>query len=151
MFTRLCRRLRGRRKAAAHRDPDQAPPWWEEQERLWNELVPASGQAHTVQGELIRATGKAADEAYRNGNVNWESGYDALVAAVGENLTAHGVFSPQENAEIERCVREIIDNFEAPDLSGHGSAYYRLSEMAVRFCRARREPIPREPDPDLRI
>ena len=30
--------------------------WWEEQPRLWEKLVPKSGQASTVQGELIRCT-----------------------------------------------------------------------------------------------
>ena len=48
--------------------------WWEEQPRLWKELVPRSGQAGTIQGELIRCTGKLTDEAYRNGNVNWGLG-----------------------------------------------------------------------------
>ena len=107
--------------------------WWEEQERLWNELVPSSGHAKTVQGELIRCTGKATDEAYRNSNINWESGYETLVRSIGQNLTSHNVFTEEINSKIISAVNEIIENFEAPDVSGHGSAYYYLTEMAVRF------------------
>ena len=46
--------------------------WWEEQEKLWKKLVPAEGRAKSVQGELIRCMGKLTDEAYRNGNGNWD-------------------------------------------------------------------------------
>jgi len=45
--------------------------WKREQTRLWQTLVPKSGRASTLQGELIRITGKLTDEAYRNGNMNW--------------------------------------------------------------------------------
>lgn len=38
--------------------------------RLWDYLVPISGSAQTVQGEVIRITGRIADELYRNGGMN---------------------------------------------------------------------------------
>ena len=38
-----------------------------------------SGQADTVQGELIRAVERLRDEAYRNGNVDWGDGHVILV------------------------------------------------------------------------
>ncbi len=43
---------------------------------LWQTLVTDSGQAPTVQGELIRAVGRMRDEAERNGNANWDEGYE---------------------------------------------------------------------------
>src|ERR1044072_8758514 len=43
---------------------------------LWQSLVPDSGQASTVQGELIRSVGRLRDEAERNGNANWDEGHE---------------------------------------------------------------------------
>ena len=125
--------------------------WWEEQQRLWKDLVPKSGQADTVQGELIRCTGKIADEAYRNGNMNWESGYERLVRYVGTKLNDTNTFSPNELKKISDAVETIIRDFERPDISGHGSPYYYLTEMAVRWCLANQEPIPHLKDQSSEI
>ena len=38
---------------------------------IWQNFVPKSGQAETVQGELLRAIEKLRDEAHRNGNANF--------------------------------------------------------------------------------
>jgi hypothetical protein len=46
---------------------------------IWKTYVPKSGQAETVQGELLRAIERLADEAQRNGNVNF-------------NKDCHGIF-----------------------------------------------------------
>ncbi|RZL35757.1 MAG: hypothetical protein EOP00_30095 [Pedobacter sp.] len=40
---------------------------------IWKKLVPKSGQAATVQGELLRAIEKLRDEAQRNGNGNFNA------------------------------------------------------------------------------
>jgi hypothetical protein len=50
--------------------------WMERHAELWERLVPRSGQADTVQGELIRVTGRLTDEAHRNGNTNWDDGHE---------------------------------------------------------------------------
>jgi len=125
--------------------------WWEEQEHLWNDLVPSSGQAETVQGELIRCTGKITDEAYRNGNINWESGYEKLVRYVENLLTDSRTFDKEEINKINNAADEIINNYESPDLSGHGSSYYYLTEMAVRFCMKNPEPILHKKNADINI
>lgn len=44
--------------------------WQEEFDKLWKELVPASGRAETLHGELIRAAGRLTHEYYNNGNFN---------------------------------------------------------------------------------
>ena len=125
--------------------------WWEEQPRLWKELVPRSGQAATTQGELIRCTGKLTDEAYRNGNINWDSGYERMARFVGDTLDDPRTFTPEELAGLKHAVTDIIENFEQPDVSGHGSPHYLITELAVRWCLAHPAPIPRAKDPDLRI
>ena len=42
----------------------------EDHDRLWKELVPASGSAPTIHGELIRAVGRLFYEFCNNGNCN---------------------------------------------------------------------------------
>jgi hypothetical protein len=42
----------------------------EEYDRLWNELVPASGPCPTINGELVRAAGRLFYEFCNNGNCN---------------------------------------------------------------------------------
>ncbi|MFE4720577.1 hypothetical protein ACFRLW_29995, partial [Streptomyces sp. NPDC056728] len=54
--------------------------------RIWRTYVPKRGQADTVQGELIRAVEKLRDEAVRNGNINWDDGFERLVLFLGRIL-----------------------------------------------------------------
>lgn len=125
--------------------------WWDIQPQLWERLVPRSGQADTVQGELIRAIGKATDEAYRNGNRNWASGYERLIRFVADTLDDPETFSDEQRRKIRALADSIIANADTPDLSGHGSAHYDLTEMAVRWCLANPEPIAHRHDASLRV
>lgn len=49
---------------------------FEEAKAIWHMFVPKSGQADRVQGELLRAVEKLRDEATRNGNINWDRGFE---------------------------------------------------------------------------
>lgn len=53
---------------------------------LWKNYVPKCGQAETVQGELIRALEKLWDESHKNGNMNWDSGYEILAKYIENTL-----------------------------------------------------------------
>lgn len=46
--------------------------------KLWDYLVPSSGAAETVQGELIRISGRIRDEWERNGGANWDKQYELM-------------------------------------------------------------------------
>lgn len=139
---------RSTEKAKNIRVPDSDYKWWEEWERLWKELVPAKGQADTVQGELLRCLGRLTDEAYRNGNINWDAGYRTMCEYVGEVLGDDSCFSPSEVRGIRADVADMLD-YERIDTSGHGSSYYNLSDLAVRWCFAHPELIQREKNPKL--
>jgi hypothetical protein len=125
--------------------------WTFEHRHLWARLVPKSGQADTVQGEVIRCVGKAADEAYRNGNINWESGFERLIRSLAATLDDAQTFTVEERQKIRAAAQAIITGFESPDLSGRNSPYYFLTEMAVRWCIAHPEPVPHPIDPTLRV
>jgi hypothetical protein len=134
-------------------DQIRVPPgdydWTDEQERLWNDLVPRSGQATTVQGELIRCLGRLTDEAYRNGNMNWDAEFVRMCEFVERTLSDPATFSGEQLDSIRDALRDIRD-YEHPDTSGHGSAHYFLTEMAVRWCFEHPRLVARAPDPELR-
>ncbi len=72
---------------------------FQEASAIWMQFVPRSGQAETVQGELLRAVEKLRDGAIRNGNTNWDQGFEILLAYVGGHLLDPVVFSPTRSAE----------------------------------------------------
>ena len=123
--------------------------WRSEFQRLWKELVPATGQATTIQGELIRAIGRLSDEAYRNGNYNFDKGHRIQCKYLRENLEDPTVFSEVEIQEIDRWIDRVLDA-KHPELSGASSPYYRLAEKVVMWCKAKPDLIPHRANPALR-
>ena len=134
--------------AAAPAKPKELD-WFREHGRLWRELVPPSGQAKTLQGEIIRCTGKLTDEAYRNGNCNWDQDCVFMWRFVGRVLDDPKTFAPEERAKIRKTVEQIIRNQRTPDLSGRGSTYYYMMEMATRWCVANPTPRSHQRNPVL--
>lgn len=64
--------------------------WEDRHQALWELLVPSSGAAATVQGEVIRISGRIHDEIERNGGANWDADFrkmaDAFVGHVGSGV-----------------------------------------------------------------
>jgi hypothetical protein len=123
--------------------------WKKEQSRLWQTLVPADGQADTLQGELVRIAGKLTDQAFRNGNMNWDADHEKMWRFVGEHLDDPETFSKEERRLIRAKIEEIIRDQETPDLNGDGCAYYIITEKVVDWCIAHPTPIPHAKDPSL--
>lgn len=42
---------------------------------MWKNLVPKSGQADILQGEMLRQAEKLRKEACQNGNINWDDNF----------------------------------------------------------------------------
>lgn len=127
----------------AERRPVEKPyNWKREQERLWDALVPPKGRATTLQGELIRIAGKLTDEAYRNGNDNWDDECAQMWRFVGQHVADAKTFTPEQLAEIHEAVATIIRDYDHPNVSDDGSAYYLLSERVVDWCIAHPDPLP---------
>jgi hypothetical protein len=110
--------------------------------RLWDAYVPASGPAESLQGELIRICGKLIDQAYRNGNVNWDKDHETMWRFVAERITADSTFDDHEKSTIREVVEEIIRDEACPDVSGDGITYYRVNEKVVDWCMVHPAPIP---------
>ena len=59
----------------------------EEAKQIWKSLVPESGQASTVQGELLRQIEKLRYEAQDNGNINWDTDFDYFCDFLSKTLS----------------------------------------------------------------
>lgn len=113
---------------------------------IWKNLVPSSGQAETVQGELLRANEKLRDEAQRNGNINWDSGFVILI----EFLESHLCAKKKLRSDPSRSLRgdlERLRNYEHPYTED--DLFDRIESEIYSFCLKNRELIPHERNPEL--
>ncbi|MFC9617913.1 hypothetical protein [Streptomyces sp. NPDC056938] len=113
--------------------------------RIWRTYVPKRGQADTVQGELIRAVEKLRDEAVRNGNINWDDGFERLVLFLGRILNDPGVFDTFALSEVSDDLALI----GIPDVPAGDAPFDRLTDRLVEWCRAQPEPVAHPHDPNL--
>ena len=81
---------------------------------IWRNLVPKSGQADTVQGELLRAVEKLRWEAQTNGNINWDEGFEILIAFLEKNLLSHPGLDASKREVIHRDLERLLF-FASPD------------------------------------
>ena len=124
--------------------------WKIEHQRLWADLVPKEGQADTLQGELVRIVGKLTDEAYRNGNINWDSDCERMWRFLAKHLDNAETFIDEERDLIRNLVEEIIEDKDSPDISGEGCTFYIVNEKVIDWCVAHPVPIPHKHDPTLK-
>lgn len=59
----------------------KAARWEDRHQELWALLVPSSGAAKTVQGEVIRISGRLHIEVAENGGVNWDPEFKKMAEA----------------------------------------------------------------------
>ena len=74
---------------------------------LWKNKVPKSGQANTVQGELLRQIEKLRNEACDNGNINWGSNFSYYCDFIGKTLSKSGIFDSERIFLLQSAVRHI--------------------------------------------
>lgn len=93
------------------------PGRWEDQhQQLWELLVPSSGPATTVQGELIRISGRITDEIERNGGINWDADYRRMADAFLEHLGTGNALPASELAAARAVVAEAKKRGEAREM-----------------------------------
>lgn len=110
---------------------------WEEQyEQLWSFLIPSSGAAKTVQGEVIRIPGRVRDELDRNGGVNWDRDYRKMLQALPQYLSLGIPLSDQELAETKELIAQVHgkDFDDEPRLD-------RLCQLAIAWIKQNPEPL----------
>ncbi|MGC5617166.1 ankyrin repeat domain-containing protein [Georgenia sp. Z1491] len=113
-----------------------AGSWREQHAALWELLVPGTGAAATRQGEVIRITGKVADEMFRNGGANWGPDYRAMIDAVVTTIGTQAPLSPDALAE----ARDLGERTRTG--RGADADLARLTELAVDWVTRNPEPLP---------
>lgn len=109
--------------------------WPAQHQHLWALLVPSSGTAQTVQGEVVRITGRLSDEIHRNGGANWCADFRKMLAALLGHLGSAVPLAEDELAEAARLAAALKGG-DDPD--GHTD---RLCELAVRWVIANPQPM----------
>lgn len=112
----------------------KAATWPKQHQELWEYLIPAQGHAQTVQGEVIRITGRVSHEVLDNGGGNWDAEYRKMLDALIRHLGTGEPLAPallQEAADLVSRLHDGYD-FDAPA---------RLSELAVLWVLANPQPI----------
>lgn len=113
---------------------------------LWQTYVPRTGQADTVQGELIRAVENLRDEAQRNGNANWDKGHIILARYIESTLLGSGIFTAQQNENILSDIGKLLDR---TTLCLEDDIYDRLTKRVVDWYIAHPDPIAHHKNPAL--
>jgi hypothetical protein len=113
---------------------------------VWKNLVPPKGQAATVQGELLRAVEKLLWEAQKNGNQNWDAGFEKLLSYLRVTLLGEEGLASQLREDVAQALTRLSD-FEHP--ATDEAPYNVITEGVVAYCRLHPLAISREPDPTL--
>lgn len=119
----------------------KAANWEDRHLELWEMLVPSSGPAETVQGEVIRISGRINDEIHRNGGANWRPDFKKMADAFLRHIGSGVALSEPVLAEAAALVAEIKRG---------GGDTGQLCELAINWVVLNPEPE-RLPKPDYRI
>lgn len=110
----------------------------EQHSALWKFLVPSSGKCATVQGEVIRITGRMDDEVNGNGGVNWDAEYRKMLGTLTQYFLQGSALSGHEVEESQKAIMEI--NRSKASLDCQKQIDY-LMELAVKWIKKNPDPI----------
>jgi hypothetical protein len=109
-------------------------PWRQQHDELWDLLVPSSGPAATVQGEVIRISGRLDREIMGNAGANWDDQFREMASALLVYLGSATPLSADELAAAGEIVSELVRRASG-DLD-------RMSELAVAWVLRNPKPVP---------
>jgi hypothetical protein len=104
--------------------------YFNEAARIWRECVPKSGQADTIEGELLRAVEKLRDEAIRNGNTNWDPGFEIFLSLLESKLLDTTVY-PEARLAVTRATLVRLRDFDRSCLDDE--QYDQLCDRVVEY------------------
>ncbi len=101
---------------------------------LWDELVPPSGNASSLQGELLRTIGKLSDEFFRNGNINWDHNKDFYLEMISflKKHLLDGSITTDEKELKDALVK--LTHFNIVYYEKDKSPHRRITEAVVQWC-----------------
>ncbi|WP_277010352.1 ankyrin repeat domain-containing protein [Capnocytophaga granulosa] len=107
--------------------------WEKRYEQAWALLVPGSGSATTMQGEVVRIAGRVNDELLRNAMGNWDKEYRKMLTAISGYLQQGNPLSESELAEVADIQKHILED--------DGTGTQRLCELATAWVVQNPKPI----------
>lgn len=110
----------------------QAARWEDRHQELWELLVPSSGAAETVQGEVIRISGRIARELDGNGGANWDTEFKEMADALLTHLGSGTPLPAFELKEATTIVSEVKRKY---------GDTRRLSQLAVEWVALNPKPM----------
>jgi ankyrin repeat protein len=116
----------------------KAARWEDRFQELWELLIPSNGAAGTVQGEVIRISGKIRRELDGNGGGNWDAHFRKMADAFLTHVGTGTALPDAELADARAIVAEIKRR------SGDTN---RLCELAVNWVALNPAPM-KLPPPD---
>jgi len=103
----------------------KAKTWQKQHDELWKLLVPSNGAAQTMQGEVVRITGKVARELLDNGGVNWDLEYKKMVDSYCKFIQQGNKLSQEEINELTIIADEVKKK--------NSTNIYIISELGVKW------------------
>jgi hypothetical protein len=113
-----------------------------EYQQLWNQLVPASGAAPTVEGELLRAASRLYYDWYNNGFGNNTSGAANFIKNYGDYYTVARAIqtiepylrgnnsdADSQSKSIERALEVIVDSVVAQIKQANGNYHPNTTDL----------------------
>ena len=107
--------------------------WEKRYEQAWELLVPSSGRAFTVQGEVVRIAGRVNDELLRNAMGNWNKEYQKMLNAISGYLRQGNSLTESELTEVADIQKHILED--------DGTGSHRLCELATLWVTKNPEPM----------
>ncbi|MDE6598342.1 MAG: ankyrin repeat domain-containing protein [Clostridia bacterium] len=108
--------------------------WRAQYKELWQMLVPGSGKAKLLQGEVIRITGKISHEILDNGGANWCGDFRKMLDALSVYLRRNNSLNDEDLNEADKLIKAIDAYSENEELD-------RLCELSVKWIIQNPEPI----------
>jgi hypothetical protein len=112
--------------------------WEDQHQELWEFLVPSSGAARTVQGEVVRISGRIHRELEGNGGINWDGEFKKMADA----FLVHVASGIPLDESLLMDAREIVTKLKRKQGDSR-----RLCELAVNWV-ARNPTLLELPPPD---
>ncbi|MEL1244819.1 ankyrin repeat domain-containing protein [Flavobacterium sp. DGU11] len=111
----------------------KAETWQKQHNELWELLVPSSGPAQTMQGEVTRISGRILDELEGNGGINWDDDYKVMADAFLGFVQQGKPLSAEDISELSRIVSEVKRKTDKNTR--------RLAELGVKWVLANPTPV----------
>lgn len=118
----------------------KARDWKQQHRELWDMLIPSSGAADTVQGEVIRIAARINDELDRNGGVNWDSDYRKMAKAYLVIIASGTALGSNKLSQAKTIISGLNKNSEGAE---------ELDKWAVEWITLNRKPL-KLPEPEYK-